>query len=139
MSKLRNGITDQNVINLRFPAQCSSNEEFVDDGNDFEMDIDQGDPNEEQQASEQTSEQTSQKLISKRGKIHFIDPRIVAALDKCKVSSTNAVHILSAVAAALDHRVQDLVINRRSIDRCREKYREEIARLIQDDFQASVI
>lgn len=138
MSQLRYSITDENVINLRFTAQRSDFEEFVDDGNDFEMNSDSGDLNEEQ-AFEPTSEQTSQKSISKRGKIHFIDARIVAALDRSKVSSPNGVHILTAVAAALGHRIQDLVINCRSIDRCREKYREEIARLIQDDFQESVI
>lgn len=41
--------------------------------------------------------------VQKRGNKSFITPRLVAALDRCKISDRNSVHILVAVAEALGH------------------------------------
>ncbi|CAH0560550.1 unnamed protein product [Brassicogethes aeneus] len=64
-------------------------------------------------------------LKVQRARKTFITPRLVAALDRCKISDRNSVHILVAVAEA--HRVQDLVLNKSSIYRCRQRLRPERA------------
>lgn len=76
--------------------------------------------------------------LIERGTWNFITPRLVAALDKCKVSDRYATHILAAVAEALGHCLRDLVINRESIRLCRDKYREQISQQIKNDFQVDV-
>lgn len=98
--------------------------------------------NEESQECE-TDQSDDENLIESdaqptRGKIHSITPRLVSALDNCKVSDRYATHILAAVADALGHPLQDLVINRESIRRSRDKYREELTKQIKEDFQANV-
>lgn len=60
----------------------------------------------------------------------------MAALDKCKISDRDSVHILIAVAEALGHRVDDLVINRSSIHRCRERLRSERASELKGELLA---
>lgn len=85
-----------------------------------------------------SGEEAKQQPPTKRGRINFITPRLVAALDNCKISDRYATHTLAAVAEALGHSLQDLVINRESIRRCRDKYREQMAKQIKEDFQASV-
>lgn len=121
---------------LRFPAESADLDEFFDDGDDLQT---ERLPDGVAESDDKDASQKASKSIATRRKINFIDARIVAALDKSAISSTSAVHIVTAVAAALGHRIQDLVVSRNSIDRCRVKYREEIARLIQDDFHATVI
>lgn len=54
-----------------------------------------------------------------RGKINIITPKVVGALDKCKLSDRDAVHILVALSEALGHDINDLIIYRSSIRRCR--------------------
>lgn len=80
----------------------------------------------------------TEELPIQRGKIHFIDPRLVATLDNCKVSGRYATHLLAAVAVSLGHDVSQLVINRESVRLCRQKYREEMAQQIKDDFHKTV-
>ncbi|KMQ83815.1 adenylate kinase 9-like protein [Lasius niger] len=68
----------------------------------------------------------------KRGNINFITTKLVAALDKCKLSDRNSVHILMATAEALGHKTEDLVINRTSIRRCRQKLRTERTSILKN-------
>lgn len=82
--------------------------------------------------------QNEQKSAIQRGKINFITPRLVAALDNCKVSDRYATHLLVAVAEALGHSLKDLVINRETIRKCRIKHRKEIAKQVKDDFLNAV-
>ena len=67
--------------------------------------------------------------------MQLITPKLVATLDKCKVSDRDAVRILSATAEALGHDVTNIVINRNSICRCRKRLRSEIAGNIFDKFK----
>lgn len=88
--------------------------------------------------SDETEQAIDTTKPAKRGTIHFITPRLVAALDNCKVSDGYSVHILTAVADALGHRIEDLVINRSSVQRCRTMYREEMSDKIKADFHKIV-
>lgn len=81
-----------------------------------------------------------------RGHLHFIDQRVVAALDNGKVSDPMAIHILIAVAEALAkcwkierNRVADLVINRSSLRSFRQKARGDNLENVQADFVANVL
>ncbi|GBM71843.1 hypothetical protein AVEN_159962-1 [Araneus ventricosus] len=49
--------------------------------------------------------------------MNFIDTKLVAALDKCKLWDRDSVHILMATTEALGHNTEDLIINRTSIQR----------------------
>ncbi|KAE9539939.1 hypothetical protein AGLY_005191 [Aphis glycines] len=60
----------------------------------------------------------------KRGRTVFINDKLVTVLDRCKVSDRDATHIIIATAQALGHNVDNLVINRSSIRRVREKVRK---------------
>lgn len=82
---------------------------------------------------------TSPKLKRKRASREFITTKLVAAFDRCKVSDRDAVHILIATAEALHHDVHDLIINRSSIRRCRERLREEHASKIRHGFDQTEI
>lgn len=107
----------------------------VGEGQDFECEVEPAPvvlPADEEQEIDSTKK-------VKRGNTRFITPRLVAALDNSKVSDRYAIHILTAVADALGHRVEDLVINRSTIQRCRAKYREEMSRQIMDEFHNNVI
>lgn len=75
---------------------------------------------------------------TKRGK-NFITARLVAALDKCKVSNGFAVHLLTAVISAFGLKVSDYVVSRSTIERCRKEYREQMAKKIKIDFHENVI
>lgn len=55
--------------------------------------------------------------IVQRPSKQFITTKLVAALDKCKVSDRDATHLLFATAEALGHNIDNLVINRSSIHR----------------------
>lgn len=79
------------------------------------------------------------KTRMKRGTRNFIDARLVAALDKCKVSNGYAVHLLTAVIAALGLKVSDYVVSRATIERSRKQYREAMAKKIKADFHETVI
>lgn len=71
--------------------------------------------------------------------MNIIDERLVSALDKCKLSDPNAVHIIIAVAKALGHCIENIKISRTTIMRFRKTLREEIASKIKADFHAQVI
>lgn len=80
-----------------------------------------------------TSYQVSPPEPPKRGTKCFITTKLVAALDKCKLSDRDSVHILMATAEALGLNTKDLVINRSSIRRYRQKLREERALAIKSN------
>lgn len=72
---------------------------------------------------------------SKSQKRNFINSRLVSALDRCKVSDRSAVHIITAVAEALGYCVDELVINRSTIQRLREANRVTITKEIKENFK----
>jgi len=61
---------------------------------------------------------------NKRGRTVFINEKLVTVLDRCKVSDRDATHISNPTAQASEHDVDNLVINRSSIHRVREKVRK---------------
>lgn len=71
------------------------------------------------------------------GKKHFIDDRMLACMDKCKISTRDAIHFISATALALGHRVEDLVLNRTTVQSMRKNYRCRQAQEILDNFNVS--
>lgn len=71
---------------------------------------------------------------NKRGTIKFRNEKLVSALDRCKISDRSAVYILHAVAEALGHCTEDLVINRSSIRVCRKKMRMAESNRIKEEY-----
>ncbi|XP_050499022.1 uncharacterized protein LOC126879795 [Diabrotica virgifera virgifera] len=61
---------------------------------------------------------------NKRGRKTLMTPRLAAALDKCKVSDRDTMHIISAVLEALNIDITEFVLNRSSIKRNREILRK---------------
>ena len=58
----------------------------------------------------------------KRAQKDIMTPRLSAALDKCKVSDRDAVHILTACAESLSLNPREYKINRSSIRNARIKF-----------------
>lgn len=77
----------------------------------------------------------SRRNVRSRGKIHFIDDRMLGCMDRYKMSTEHAVHFISATALALGHRLEDLVCNRTTIQNLRKDYRRKQAHQILNDFQ----
>lgn len=81
-----------------------------------------------------------------RGKINFIDDRMLASMDKCKLSTRDAMHLVSATVAAFVNKLQevnggklpiqmeDLVLNRTTVHSMRKKFRRRQAEEIIDGF-----
>lgn len=74
----------------------------------------------------------------KRATKHFITPKLVAVLDRCRVSARNSIFILQAAAEALGHNLENLIITKTSIHQQREKIRCERAQNIKAKFKESV-
>lgn len=70
-----------------------------------------------------------------KGKINFINSRIVSALDKCKISDRSAMHVIVPIAEALGHNINDLIINRSTLQRQRELKRKQKAMEIKTAFK----
>ncbi|XP_053968170.1 uncharacterized protein LOC128869625 [Anastrepha ludens] len=83
----------------------------------------------------QCSKHLSVPAKQKRGRQIIITPKLAAALDKCKISDRNAVHILIATLEALGQDVETFAINRWSINNSREKLREKKATEIKNIFK----
>lgn len=62
-----------------------------------------------------------------RGRKEVMTAKLFSALDRCKISDRDAVHIIIAVVEALKIEVSDLVVNRSSIKRYREQSRMVLA------------
>ena len=69
-----------------------------------------------------------------RGRQQCITPRLAAALDKCKISDRNAVHLLTAAAEAFGADPTDIILNRTSIRERRQVLREERIREFREHF-----
>ncbi|XP_050531470.1 uncharacterized protein LOC126900072 [Daktulosphaira vitifoliae] len=54
-----------------------------------------------------------------RGFITFMNPKLLSALDQCKISDRDAVHLIISTAEALGNNVSKLIINRSTIRRGR--------------------
>lgn len=78
-------------------------------------------------------------VVKKRGRKNFLTPRLASALDNAKITDGMAVHVLIACADALNHCVDDLVINRSTIHRFRQENRRKEAENIQSEFIENVI
>src|SRR6218665_3049139 len=75
--------------------------------------------------------------IEKEQQQTFSLPSLTAALDRTKLSDRNATNVLAAAAQSLGHNVKDLNINRSSVHREHERYREEIGKNLKDQFKAT--
>lgn len=71
----------------------------------------------------------------KEKKLDFINERIVSALDAAQISDYKAMHIISAVAEALGHSLDDLIISRATLNRHRKNNRASTANQIQNTFE----
>lgn len=60
---------------------------------------------------------------------------MLACMDKCKISTRNAIHLIIATASALGHEVKELVINRTTLHSMREDYRRRQAHTILENFK----
>lgn len=75
--------------------------------------------------------------LPRPSKRNFMNSRLLGVLDRCKISDRWACHIVAAVAEALGHRLDELVINRTSLRQQRQKYREELALQAKEGFQVT--
>jgi len=66
----------------------------------------------------------SSPLEIKRARREIVTPRLSATLDKCKISDRDAVHLLTSCVEAMSLNPLDFVINRTSIRRSRQHFRE---------------
>jgi len=69
-----------------------------------------------------------------RGRREIMTAKLSSALERCKISDRDAAYIIIAVAEALKVEVSDLVVNRSSIKRYREKSRMVLANNIRKMF-----
>ncbi|GBN47962.1 hypothetical protein AVEN_62951-1 [Araneus ventricosus] len=65
----------------------------------------------------------------------FLTPKIMAALDRFHISQRSAVFILEAVAESLGHNIDELAINRNTIQRYREDFRKTKSTRIKELFK----
>ena len=72
--------------------------------------------------------------VKKRGSTHFLTPKLLSALDKCKVSDRDAMHLIVATAEALNCDIKHFVLNRTSLQHSRKEFRQEKAKELQDNF-----
>lgn len=68
----------------------------------------------------------------------FITPKLVAALDRCQLSTRDSVFILEATIDALGFNIDEFPISKSSIQRIRTEKRKERAENIKIDFQNEV-
>ncbi|KAL4135150.1 hypothetical protein QTP88_006793 [Uroleucon formosanum] len=69
-----------------------------------------------------------------RASREFITTKLAAALDKCKITDREAVHLLISTVEALGLDVNDFIINRSSIHRYRERFRSEFNKELRKSF-----
>lgn len=81
----------------------------------------------------------AERSIVRRGTKRFITPRLVEALDNAKLSDGMSIHVMIAIAEALGHNVEELVINRTSLSEKRKAYRKEEYQEIRETFFDNVI
>lgn len=103
-------------------------------------DFDETEPNIETEPDLETEKDTQPcaAVRVKRGRKDFISLRVVSSFDKAKASDGNGIHILIAIAEALDHDLNELIINRTSLRARRSDNRAAKAAAIRNGFLSSV-
>ncbi|KAL4141736.1 hypothetical protein QTP88_004317 [Uroleucon formosanum] len=86
-----------------------------------------------------TSEFLDLHTFQSRGKKNFITPKLAIALDRCKISNRDAVHILTATVEAFGIHVNDLILNRTSINRIRQRLRKDRTDQLRKEFNTSEV
>lgn len=72
-----------------------------------------------------------------KGKKFLFSDRLLASLDKFKISNRAGFHIIAAVAHSLGSNIEDYTINYRSLLLSREKYRALLAECRENDFHVN--
>lgn len=85
--------------------------------------------------SRDEDESTSPAPKNARGQINVLTPKVVAALDACRVTDRKAVHLIGAISESLDVNLETLVLNRSSIRVQRQQIREAKALHLKKVFQ----
>lgn len=70
-----------------------------------------------------------------RGSVECITGRMVSALDKCRVSDRDAIHLLIATAEGMRRDPKNLIINRSSLRKRRTENRKKIADFVKENPQ----
>ncbi|KAL4150130.1 hypothetical protein QTP88_003964 [Uroleucon formosanum] len=77
-------------------------------------------------------------LFQLRGKTNFITDKMAAALDRCKISDRDAVHILLATAEeSFGININELIINRTSVNSIRQRFRKNRIEALRVNFNPS--
>lgn len=92
------------------------------------------DENEELENLEEHEESYGEPSKTKRSRQNLMTFRVTAALDKCKVSDRDAIHIITALLEALSLNINGFVLSRPSVKRAREMLRKESATSIKSKF-----
>ena len=74
----------------------------------------------------------------KRRQRDILTPRLLAAIDTCKISDRCAAQIVYAVMESLGHDPNDFSISRSSIQRIRKRMRNDIAAKLKENFDAEL-
>lgn len=69
--------------------------------------------------------------------IIFTD-RLLASLNRWKITDRGAMHLITATAISLGHNIANFALNRESLRVARCKYRENLAEKKQNDFHVNV-
>lgn len=76
----------------------------------------------------QFGESSSDSNIKKRGTIEIMSTKLLSALDKCKISDRDAIHIIISTAEAIGQDISKLKINRSTLQRKRAMFRKTRAK-----------
>ena len=86
--------------------------------------------------SQQSTSSLSPPCKKSRGTIDIFTPKLVFALDKAKVSSRDAVHIVIAVLEAAGLDAENYIVNKTSIHEKRKKVRTENFEIVKREFKS---
>lgn len=73
--------------------------------------------------------------LTTRGRKSFLTPRLLSALDKWKISADAAMHLITAVADALGHNINEYALNTKTLSRLRKKNAEDTAKTAKRNLQ----
>lgn len=85
------------------------------------------------------TESAQSDIIKTSKRKNFITSKLVAALDRCQLSTRNSVFIIEATIEALGHNTDGFPISKSSVQRIRTKMWKERAIAIKVDFQNEVL
>jgi len=83
------------------------------------------DENEEFENLEEHKESHEGPSKTKRSRKNLMTSRVTSALDKCKVSDRDAIHIITALLEALSLNINDFILSRSTVKRARKMLRKE--------------